>query len=60
MKNEKSLPKSPAVYYVLLILSLPNKAWETITTRVKKKKKKTTRNIVNPKFSYYKHIICAQ
>lgn len=39
MKNEKSLPKSPAVYYVLLILSLPNKAWETITTRLKKKKK---------------------
>lgn len=40
MKNEKSLPKSPAVYYVLLILSLPNKAWETITTLKKKKKKK--------------------
>lgn len=39
MKNEKSLPKSPAVYYVLLILSLPNKAWETITTLKKKKKK---------------------
>ena len=36
MKNEKSLHKSPAAYYVL-ILSLPNKACENITTCPKKK-----------------------
>lgn len=35
IKNEKFLLKLPTAYYVLLVLSLTNKAWENITTHQK-------------------------
>lgn len=64
-KNENSLPELPSAHYVSLALSLTNKAWKTrpacqINMRKGLPKKKTTRNVLNQKFSYsYKaHILC--